>query len=73
MSKTMKCDYQKILKVLAEATEASYKAHGNYAYIAGYYESLLAGLIDDQKFGNQRETLKRLTVMTDNLENSICK
>jgi len=60
MKKTQKRDYSEIQRVLREASLASKDHYGSYAYIAGYFESLLAELIDDLGAGSQRVVLGQI-------------
>jgi hypothetical protein len=60
MKKTQKRDYSEIQRVLREASLASKDQYGSYAYIAGYFESLLAELIDDLGAGSQRVVLGQI-------------
>jgi hypothetical protein len=58
MKKTLKRDFSEIRGILREASEKSKNEYKSYAYIAGYYEVLLAELIDEQTYGRQRSTLQ---------------
>jgi hypothetical protein len=53
-----KVQYSEISKTLSDLSTASYKVHGSYSHVAGYYESTLVGLISDLPAHKQREMMR---------------
>jgi hypothetical protein len=59
MSKA-KVTASEIRAALKSMADASYKEYGTYSYASGYYESMLAYLIEELPAHRQKETLKGL-------------
>jgi hypothetical protein len=61
MSKATASEIRAALKSMAEA---SYQEYGSYSYASGYYESMLAYLIEELPVTRQKSILKGLATTT---------